>query len=45
MCEKTLSWCSLGEISETPFLKFENVVSTIYKAINNINIVSQVTYK
>ncbi len=31
--------CSLGEISEQPSRKLENVVSTILKTINNINIV------
>ncbi len=33
------SRCSLGEISENPAWKLENVVSTIYKTISNINIV------
>ena len=31
--------CSLGEISEKPSCKLENVVSTIYKTISNTNIV------
>ncbi len=31
--------CSLGEIGEKPSRKLENVVSTILKTINNINIV------
>ncbi len=33
------SRCSLEEISEKPSWKLENVVSTIYKIISNINIV------
>ncbi len=31
--------CALGEISEKLSWKLENVVSTIYKTISNINIV------
>ncbi len=31
--------CSLGEISEKPSWKLQNVVSTIYKTISNINTV------
>ncbi len=34
---KVQSRCSLGEISEKPSCKLENVVSTIYKKISNIN--------
>ncbi len=33
------SQCSLGEISEKPSWKLENVVSTIYKTTSNINII------
>ena len=37
--------CSLGEISEKPSWKLENMVSTIYKTISNISTVFSIAYK